>query len=148
MLFTRPLFCALWGVTNHSASSIWLPEVESNCRSRISWPCIKSNRVYGQLTQNHWILKLLGTYQNLIFWVVKLRRHKKIHLRLQFNSDRSIWFNPNNTKYLPSKTKLETYLCIEKVIPKKNFEAFVMTGDRMINLAKTPANNEFKSKYY
>ena len=30
---------------------------------------------------------------------------------------------------------------------KKNFEAFVMTGDRMINLAKTPANNEFKSKY-
>ena len=31
---------------------------------------------------------------------------------------------------------------------KKHFEAFVMTGDRMINLAKTPANNEFKSKYH
>ena len=31
---------------------------------------------------------------------------------------------------------------------KKRFEAFVMTGDRMINLAKTPGNNEFKSKYY
>ena len=30
---------------------------------------------------------------------------------------------------------------------KKSFEAFVMTGDRMINLAKTPANNEFKSKH-
>ena len=30
---------------------------------------------------------------------------------------------------------------------KKSFEAFVMTGDRMINLAKTPANNEFKSSY-
>jgi len=31
---------------------------------------------------------------------------------------------------------------------KKNFEAFVMTGDRMINLAKTPANVDFQSKYY
>jgi len=31
---------------------------------------------------------------------------------------------------------------------KKNFEAFVMTGDRMINLAKTPANIDFQSKYY
>ena len=31
---------------------------------------------------------------------------------------------------------------------KKSFEAFVMTGDRMINLAKTPANNEFKSTYH
>ena len=31
---------------------------------------------------------------------------------------------------------------------KKNFEAFVMTGDRMINLAKTPANNDFRSKYH
>merc|ERR1719370_2173087 len=29
----------------------------------------------------------------------------------------------------------------------KNFEAFVMTGDRMINLAKTPANADWKSKY-
>jgi hypothetical protein len=29
----------------------------------------------------------------------------------------------------------------------KQFEAFVMTGDRIINLAKTPANNEFKSRY-
>ena len=31
---------------------------------------------------------------------------------------------------------------------RKNFEAFVMTGDRMINLAKTPANLDFQSKYY
>ena len=31
---------------------------------------------------------------------------------------------------------------------KKRFEAYVMTGDRMINLAKTPANNDFRSKYY
>ena len=31
---------------------------------------------------------------------------------------------------------------------RKNFEAFVMTGDRMINLAKTPANVDFQSKYY
>jgi len=31
---------------------------------------------------------------------------------------------------------------------QKRFEAFVMTGDRMINLARTPANAEFKSKYY
>ena len=31
---------------------------------------------------------------------------------------------------------------------KKRFEAFVMTGDRMINLAKTPGNNDFRSKYY
>ena len=30
---------------------------------------------------------------------------------------------------------------------KKKFEAFVMTGDRMIQLAKTPANHEFKCKY-
>jgi len=30
---------------------------------------------------------------------------------------------------------------------RKNFEAFVMTGDRMINLAKTPANADWKSKY-
>ena len=29
----------------------------------------------------------------------------------------------------------------------KKFEAFVMTGDRMINLAKTPANHDFKSKF-
>lgn len=31
---------------------------------------------------------------------------------------------------------------------RKNYEAFVMTGDRMINLAKTPANIDFQSKYY
>ena len=31
---------------------------------------------------------------------------------------------------------------------RKNFEAFVMTGDRMINLAKTPGNLDFQSKYY
>ena len=31
---------------------------------------------------------------------------------------------------------------------KKKFEAFMMTGDRMINLAKTPANNDFRSKYH
>jgi len=31
---------------------------------------------------------------------------------------------------------------------KKNYEAFVMTGDRMINLAKTPAHMDFQSKYY
>ena len=31
---------------------------------------------------------------------------------------------------------------------RRNFEAFVMTGDRMINLAKTPANIDFQSKYY
>jgi hypothetical protein len=30
---------------------------------------------------------------------------------------------------------------------RKNYEAFVMTGDRMINLAKTPANLDFQSKY-
>ncbi len=30
---------------------------------------------------------------------------------------------------------------------KRRFEAFVMTGDRMIQLAKTPANQDFKSKY-
>ncbi len=30
----------------------------------------------------------------------------------------------------------------------KMCEAFVMTGDRMINLAKTPANTEFKSKHH
>ena len=30
---------------------------------------------------------------------------------------------------------------------KKKFEAFMMTGDRMINLAKTPANNDFRPKY-
>ena len=29
----------------------------------------------------------------------------------------------------------------------RKYEAFVMTGDRMIQLAKTPANSEFKSKY-
>lgn len=29
----------------------------------------------------------------------------------------------------------------------KKFAAFVMTGDRIINLAKTPANNDFKHKY-
>jgi len=27
---------------------------------------------------------------------------------------------------------------------KKNFESFLMTGDRMINMAKTPANHEFR----
>ena len=31
---------------------------------------------------------------------------------------------------------------------KKKFEAFMMTGDRMINLAKTPANNDFRSKHH
>lgn len=34
-----------------------------------------------------------------------------------------------------------------EVAKRKKFEAFMMTGDRMINLAKTPANSEFKSKY-
>ena len=31
---------------------------------------------------------------------------------------------------------------------RKSYEAFVMTGDRMINLAKTPANNDFRSKHH
>ena len=35
-----------------------------------------------------------------------------------------------------------------QIARKKRYEAFVMTGDRMINLAKTPANNDFRSKYY
>ena len=35
-----------------------------------------------------------------------------------------------------------------KMARKRSYEAFVMTGDRMINLAKTPANNDFRSKYY
>lgn len=35
---------------------------------------------------------------------------------------------------------------IESRSRKKQYEAFVMTGDRMINLAKTPANSEFLSK--
>ena len=30
---------------------------------------------------------------------------------------------------------------------KKKYEAFMMTGDRMISLAKTPANKDFKSKH-
>jgi len=30
---------------------------------------------------------------------------------------------------------------------RKTFEAFVMTGDRMINLAKTPANADFQSRH-
>jgi len=31
---------------------------------------------------------------------------------------------------------------------KRNFESFLMTGDRMINLAKTPDNIDFQSRYY
>ena len=39
-------------------------------------------------------------------------------------------------------------ICLNSLFDISYFQAFVMTGDRMINLAKTPANIDFQSKYY
>ena len=86
----------------------------------------------------------------------KRRKNFEVYKLTESRCGKTLW--TKSTSCLPSSSTShylqidKLYLCCCGGSPKISFrlssfvQAFVMTGDRMINLAKTPANADWKSK--